>query len=304
MTNFSIQETAFTGFRVVREHPRALAIWAAFALVTSLAFNGILVGVAGPDVMRLQQLSVTEIHDPAVVTRAVSGVLPAYALLTPLVLIYYAVLYAAMNRAVLRPGEKKLGYLGFGGDELRQIGLMVMLGLCALGVYFALVVVVVLLGALLSVSAHLHPASIVLIAIPGVLIAFVCLAVRMSLASALTFQTGRVNVFGSWSLTRGHFWPLLGVYLLTFALSAVVVFLTYLVILAVVAVVTGGNMFAVMGPTDMRSPGAYFTIPQLVQLVLGAGVSALIWPIMLTPAAAICRHLLAEQAEPIRAAHS
>jgi hypothetical protein len=61
--------------------------------------------------------------------------------------------------------------------------------------------------------------------------------------------------------------------------------------LAVVAVTTGGNLPAAFAPSDLRSLGAYFTIAQLLQLVLGAGVSALLWPVILTPPAAILRQI-------------
>ncbi len=295
MTGLSIQDTAFTGFRLVRENPRVLAFWALFALVTSLAFTAVLIVVAGPSIMRLQQLGAMELHDPAVAMKAITGLLPIYALLAPLGLLYYAIVYAAMNRAVFRPDDNRFGYLRCGGDELRQLGLMVALFVCALGAYLAFVVVAIILGVVLDMVAHLGPQAFTLIAIPALFVVFGYLAIRMSLASALTFQSGRVNVFGSWSLTRGRFWPISGIYLMTIALSAVVLFLTYLVTLAVIAVATGGHMFALLTPPDMSAPSAYFTVPQVVQLILGGGVSALIWPIVLTPPAAICRQLLAER---------
>ncbi len=300
MAEFSIQEAAFTGFRVVRERPWVLAIWAAFALVMSVVFTASLVKVAGPDIMRLQQFGALGDRDPAAAMEVLGKLLPLYLLLTPVALVFYGVVYAAMNRAVLCPHDKKLGYLGLGGDELRQIGLMLILALLAIGAYLVFLIVIVLVGLLVQAVAHSGPQSIVLIAVPGFFVVFGFLAVRMSLASALTFQTRRVNVFGSWVLTRGRFWPLFGTYLMTLALSGVVLFLTYLVILAAAAVVTGGNMFALMAAPDMSSTGAYFTAPHLVQLVLGAGVSALIWPIVLTPPAAIYRRLTAGHAEPVR----
>lgn len=54
----------------------------------------------------------------------------------------------------------------------------------------------------------------VLVSALGVFVFLIWLAVRLSLASPLTFDTRRVRVFGSFALTRGRFWSLLGAYLL------------------------------------------------------------------------------------------
>jgi hypothetical protein len=67
--------------------------------------------------------------------------------------------------------------------------------------------------------------------------------------------------------------------------------LTNLVILGIVAAATGGNLLAALAPPDMQSLGAYFTVARSLQFILGAGVSALMWPVVLTPPAAILRQI-------------
>ena len=64
MADFSIQDTAFTGFGVVRQHPRALLAWWLFALVFSAGLSAGFVGLAGPDLANLMVLNAQRPSDP------------------------------------------------------------------------------------------------------------------------------------------------------------------------------------------------------------------------------------------------
>ncbi len=293
MADLSIQDAAFTGFGVVRQHRGSLPVWAAFALVTSLMVTVATVIVAGPDFMRLQALAATGIHDVAAVYPLLVKLVPAYLLLLPVIIIISGVLSAAMNRVVLRPEARGLAYLGFGPDEFRQMALLAFGGAFFTAVYVVVMIATLVLSVLLSLVAHAQPAAFGLLAVLITLAVLAWLAVRLSLASALTFQTGRVSLFGSWALTKGRFWSIASVYLLVLALAAVILILTNLVTLAIVAIATGGNLRAAFAPADTTSVRTFFTLPNLLQQVLGAGVSVLIWPVVLTPAAAILRQLSA-----------
>jgi hypothetical protein len=127
---------------------------------------------------------------------------------------------------------------------------------------------------------------------------------RLSLASPLTFDTKRVNLFGSWRITRGQFWPMFGTYVLTCFMAIVVGLLGMIVLLACAAIAAGGvNGFASMFRPDMSSLKAYLTPARIVYLVLAGALYALIWPVLLAPRAAIYKALTAKP-EPTPASWS
>lgn len=293
MAEFSIQDVAFTGFRVVREHPKALGVWAAYAMALSVIFAVILVGMMGPDLNQLLAASREQPADPAKVVALFGRIGPAYFLFLIVAIALNAILGAAMIRAVLHPSDDRFGFLRLGADEGRQLVLAFITALFFLGVYLGFVVAVSILSVIAALAAKAAGALVLVLGLVGGGAGMVVLAVRLSLAPSLTFETGRINLLGSWALTRGRFWRIFGAYLLTFGLVMVVYFLSLLVMAAAGAVLAGGDLQAVGKTPDTSSLQAYFTLNTLVQSVLSAFVSALVWPVLFTPAAAIYRHLSA-----------
>ena len=234
---FSATNAAFEGFRLAGRHPFLMLFWAVAYTVSILVLVAtMLLILMPPEVWRALLAGNVEALEHPDFNPIRFGV--AFPLLFITVLLLTAMTNAAIFRAILRPKPRGFGYLAIGGDEGRQIllSLLIMLVsiLCGIGL---LVLAPTVLG--------LTPQPYKVLA--GVLagIAAVCLMIwvstRLSLAAVQTFVERRVTLFGSWKLTRGRFWPLLGMWLLAGALaivaSLVATALSYLPV-----VVTGAHL--------------------------------------------------------------
>jgi hypothetical protein len=292
MHGFSISEAAFTGFRIVRERPRAVVVWALIQLAVSLIGGAALVAMAGPDLMRLRALSAAAGAPDGREALALLGRLaPAYGLVFLYLLAFSPLLYAAMNRAVMRPAADRFGYFRLGADELRQFLLMLLTFAVVLAGYVVVILVAFVVATIVALAAK--PAAGLAVVLIGLIAAgaAVFVAVRLSLASAQTFATGKVTLFGSWALTRGRFWPILGTYVLAWAFAGVVYVLWFVLSFALVAVIGGTGAPAANLQPDLGSLAAFLSPAALARTVLGAVVTALLWPVLGAPPAVIYRRL-------------
>lgn len=257
----------------------------------------IMVIMAGPQMSAMAAAGYEAETDPKAALTAMEPILRMYALFIPYALVYYAVLHAAVNRMMLRPSDKGLAYFGLGGDELRQLAVMILMSLVFFGVYLVGAIGVVILGvALGAASKALAPFGFIVGGIALVCV-MVVLAVRLSLASAQTFATKKINLFGSWALTRGQFWPMLGAYVLS-AILSVITYLAVFAILALIAVLAGGGfgvMSAIFHP-DMSSLRTLYTPTYLIWQIGAALPAPFLLLIMMCPAPEIYRSLVAGKA--------
>ena len=185
-----------------------------------------------------------------------------------------------------------MGYLRLGADEMRQFLLMLLIGAVVLGASLGASLVIAILTIFLGVAAKgFAAAGSTLLAIAWICAGLYCW-VRLSLAAPLTFDEARVDLFGSWALTRGRFWKMFGTYVLVTALGALVVLLV-LMISAAVAAVAGGGLDGVgqLFHPDMSSLAVYFTPVRVAILAVNALAGALILPLFLAPAPELYRQL-------------
>ena len=289
MAGFSAADAAFTGFRVVWERPLAVVIWALVQFVASLAFNLFMAISAGQAFAQMSQLGMPQLGDPrtAAIVREAA---PTYVAILIGELVLAAVFYAAMNRAVIRPAESRFGYLQLASDELRQLGVLASLFVLLLGFYLGVFIVsAVVVGVLMALLGNAAAIVLTAVLIPVVVCALIFFGVRLSLASPLTFATRRITVFRSWSMTRGRFWPLLGTYLIAFALGLVVFALTEAIAVLAVAILGGGGQQAValavsFNPTSVAQILSPTGLVYMTIVSIGAALTS---PITMCPPAAI-----------------
>lgn len=286
MTDFSATDAAFEGFRITRERPKAVLIWAGLILLAALLSQVLLIGIAGEafgDFMAMGQRRGQP--DPDELGAMMGRLAPAFLLLLPLGLIYYAVLYSAVYRAILRPEEGGAGFLKLGGDEFRVLGALALLVLILMGGTFAAGLILSVLGGLAGRGA----------AVLGVLLllgGMVFLVVRLSLALPATFAERRILIFESWRLTKGRFWALLGAYVLAGVLAIVVSMLGLMIYVAVGALLAGGlrEAVAVFRP-DLSSITAWLTPAMIIYLLVNSLLTAITNALMLAPSAVAYREL-------------
>ena len=207
-------------FRLVRERPMAVAIWG----LVYLAINIATTFTMGP------------MFDPQADLTSIMGVFAVVQLVS---LVMFFVLMTAAMRAILRPQDEGLAYMGFGMDELRIAVLSILL---IIGFYLLLALLMMILGlTILALGAALGGGG----AAVGTLVAFfllmplmVWLMVRLSLVTPLTLLRRKFVIGESWRLTKGHFWSLFGGYL--------VVFIILMVVAIAVGVVTAGSYFSAL----------------------------------------------------------
>lgn len=238
--SFSATDAAFEGFRLARRRPSTM-LWWALAYIVML---GVPMALAAPAIASL--MAATEAlqssRQPSMEDiRALSSSYLSIAgwFLVPAVVIG-TMLNAAVVRSVLEPGRSAFGYLRLGMDEVRVFVVSLIIGIVTM---IAMTVLCTLAGIVVGFAANGYPLlwlAVVAIVL-GIIAIFALLAVRLSLAIPITVAERRIAPFASWGLTKGRFWPLLGLALLAFVLSMVVSLLSGIVSMPI-TMVTGGGL--------------------------------------------------------------
>ena len=296
MAELSIVEGALTGLRFVRQRPGVIAMWTALQIFINSVSVALLIMISGPSLARLAAAS-RDRSNPQATLSILAQLAPMYGVMMILALVTYAVIYAAMNRAVLKPQDNRFAYLRLGRDEVRQGLLMLAYMLMALVAYFAVVLVTAIILGILAVFVRSVPGGIAIQVLPFltiilVMALFLFLGVRVSLASAMTFDKGRVEMFGTWSLTRGRFWPMFATYLLALILAALVSVVAVLLVAgADKALNPSASVIQSLFRPDTSSLTAYFTPARIVYILVLGAASAMVFPVLLMPGADIYRRL-------------
>jgi len=293
MSKFSASDAAFSGFRLVRENLKTVAIWAGVMTVLSLISNLLAIQFFGAQMQAFADyLADTATPDPETFARHLSALAPLSLWSLPYSFILNGVIFAALNRLVLRHDDKRTAYLRLGAQELRQAAVWFLMCLVLMGVLFVGALLAGFLGALGGAMG----AFLGLLCVIGSFCAFVYLAVRLSFASSVTFERDRITLFQSLPETKGLFWPLLGAYLLAAVMSVIVVLLIWTIVSAI-GLIASGDLAATgkMMRADTSSLQTYFTPAGIVQTLFAGLITVLTTLIVFGPAPTIYRELKARE---------
>jgi len=283
MSKFSASDAAFSGFRLVRENLKSVGVWALIMTLFSIASSIVMIHFFGKELDALTAAMQPAGAEPdrEEMRKSLEAMVPSLMFSAPYLLLVNSVIYAGVNRLLMRPQEKGFAHLRLGMDEVRQG--------CVLAMYSLVLFAVLMVGStvmeMLTLAGGAGGALLALLVFVATIWGVIYLAIRLSLATAATFDEGRIVFFKSMPITRGQFWPMLGGYFLA-SVMYVIVFLLLMTIIMGVATLISGNI-EVSGKlmrADTTSLQVFLTPIGLAQALLSGLLSVLTTLVVFTPA--------------------
>ena len=285
-------DAAFEGFRIVRRHPQTVLFWALLYLLFFAVFFAVFGSTLAGVMANAKALESAGEPSMAELQGLGSSYMVMLGLALPLALVLGGVLNAAVARAVLRPSEKRFGYMRLGSDELRVIVVSVVLGILmglAGLVCFMAVGMVAGFGTASGQSWMWLVAVLLGLAACALLI---WLAVRLSLAIPITVAERRIALFDSFALTKGRTLPLLGMAIIVFIMTLLVGLLSSIIAMPV-TVLSGGGIEALAAFEGQSTTAILQQMGPMIGawVVLNALFSSLQLAVMYAPFSAAYRDL-------------
>ncbi|UYY57494.1 hypothetical protein [Sphingomonas sp. S2-65] len=282
------------GFDLMRRRPGAVLCWGALSAV-------------GGAVLNYAQLRVIGAAEPGLAAQWAAGGFgaggfAASVLFGFLSLALSTILSAAAFRAVLWPEDRGLASLRLSMDEVRMIGLTLIL--YVLSLVFGLIggLGIVFLGSLAGLLSGGNAGvatALTFAAGVGLMCLIVFVLVRLSVVYPLVLVRRRISLDAAWDLTRGHFWSLLGAYVLIALMTMLVLTLAVVPLVALglqsgEAIGRGGRWMTMFQP--MGLPGVSPTPVQVVaMLVVGTVIASVILAMWSGGVASAAKDLLARR---------
>lgn len=257
--SFSATDAAFEGFRVVRRNPLALVAWTVVYLIYTVGALFASGGMMKSMAVWMEQMEALENGPAPTSPEAFAPIMESYfqamshmAWTIPVSMIVSSILMAAISRAVLSSGTGSFGNIRLGMDELRVF--VVTLVICILTAIVATVVFVLaaVIGGFAIAAMEGWGGLVMALALLAAGAFVIWLSVRWSLAVPITVAEKRFAIFDSFNLTKGRFWPLLGMALIAGVMACVIALLASVVTMPL-SMMGGMSMFGNMGedPVEM-----------------------------------------------------
>jgi hypothetical protein len=302
MSGFSLTDAALEGLRITRERPTAVlwwwAVWAIAFLTYALLLSSPSLHGMSALLAKLQTADAAWLTNPgdlaanqSVMTMTAQAA-PALFAFAGLMLVAQIVVSTAVLRAVLRPAERRFGYVRVSMDEIRQAGLAAMMLAVLLAYLFVVLMALQLVLALVGAGAT---SMIAALAAPVVTLwALAFPVVRLSLAPAMTLADGRVSFLRGWALTKGRFASLLGAYAIAVVITFALVFAVREPIDMALRMAGGPEAPATLG--DLQSLASPYV---LVDFAVGSLLNALTSAILIAPMASAFKQITGRVGAPL-----
>ncbi|MEI7931576.1 MAG: hypothetical protein WCI21_00740 [Alphaproteobacteria bacterium] len=313
MNDFSITKTAFSGYGLAGRKPMLWLVLAVMGIALSIGIAALAVIMAGPQLAELKGFGEAQKAvatggtppDPRAMLSPLGAVFQYAAVAGLLGLIATAINFGAANRAIVRPAASKFPYVGLLGDEFRllvvmvAIGVMIAIPALILFVIGQIISVAVMIGtggpgALQKMSQGERPPVAMLattFSVYGLVVVLALMAgAKFALAAAQTIAERGIRIFGSWQLTSGRYWKVLGTLLLSF-ISLIPLACVVGAILYGVALATGADIKSLAQP-DYSTMIAIFSPLQIARYVVGGAATALATLVVTSATANIYRAIV------------
>jgi hypothetical protein len=284
---------AFSGFGMVRQHWRAILVWAALRFLISVVMTALVILLAKDNLDQLAALTHGRALDEAdtlgKILGAFSGLQWIALVVWPVSLLQEVVLVTAVYRAYLRPAESRWAYLRLGRAELITAAVSLIWWVLFFGGLFLVSFLAVLVKNTLFLVSPALSVIWSLTAFVAVIALLTYGLTRTSLAWIDSYDRGEISLFHSLRLSRGHAFHMLIAYVISFSvmvglfIGGLLVFLILGTIAAVASGQGAASVGAAMFQPDRSSLAAYFTLATIIWLlflsvIASAGYATLFGP--------------------------